>query len=440
MRNLDWKVECRNLALWMLLAGPIGWGLGILPWALLSVSFGYIAWTWYQLERINNWLHSDAQTQPPESGGLWGLVFDGIYQLQITSSKERDRLQKSIDYLQDSFASLDDAAVILSETGNITWCNEAAGRTLGLRFPEDSNQSLVNLIRLPEFIRYFEGNDYKEGLQVISPYNSEYKLLINITHFGKGSRLLFARDITETSRLQEMRKDFVANVSHELRTPLTVINGYLETLSDVQSVGVTKDELRWRRAIEQMLVQSRRMESLIKDLIALSRLESISEQSVQSLIDVSPMIERIREEALATVKGKRDIIIECDDSIQLQGNSDEIHSAFANLVLNAAKYTPENGTIWVRWYRRSPQQVCLTVEDNGDGIDSHHIPRLTERFYRVDKSRSIDTGGTGLGLAIVKHILFRHQAELSITSELGSGSNFTCVFPHSRSVTRSNIA
>ena len=440
MRNLDWKIECRNLALWMMLVGSFGWALGILPWAILSVSLAYICWTWYQMQRINDWLYSHAENPPPESAGLWGSVFDGIYQLQITSSKERDRLQKSVDYLQDSFASLDDAAVILNETGSITWSNDAARRTLGLRFPEDSNQSLVNLIRSPEFIRYFESNDYREGLQIISPYNDAYQLLITITHFGKGSRLMFARDVTETSRLQEMRKDFVANVSHELRTPLTVINGYLETLMDVDTAGVTEDELRWRRAIEQMLIQSRRMESLIKDLISLSRLESVSEQSEQGLIDVSPMIERIREEALAMVKGKRDIIVECDDSIQLQGNPGEIHSAFANLVLNAAKYTPENGTIWIRWYRRSPHQVCLTVEDNGDGIDSHHIPRLTERFYRVDKSRSIDTGGTGLGLAIVKHILFRHQAELSITSELGIGSNFTCIFPHERSVTRSNIA
>ena len=314
---------------------------------------------------------------------------------------------------------------------------------MGLRYPDDTNQQLTNLIRVPEFIRYFESGDYLQSLHLESPHNSHYHLQINVTSFGRGSRLLFARDMTENNRLQEMRKDFVANVSHELRTPLTVINGYLETLSyradhpdDVNGGG---DELRWRRAIEQMLVQSHRMETLIKDLIILSRLESVPESVQQDEIELRPMLEMVREEVLAAVKGERDISIDCDDSLHLLGNGDELHSAITNLVMNAAKYTGDKGQILIRWYG-DQHHVYLSVEDDGEGIDSYHFPRLTERFYRVDKSRSIDTGGTGLGLAIVKHILLHHQAELRISSTLGKGSTFSCVFPRLRAVAESHIA
>jgi two-component system phosphate regulon sensor histidine kinase PhoR len=440
MRHVDWKVECNKIALYLLIAGFIGWIFGILPWALLLVSLVYIAWTLYQLQRVKTWLLQPPNVELPESGGLWGDVFDSIHQLQVKGRKEVSRLQATVDYLQDSFSSLEDATVMLGDLGEISWSNEAAEKTLGLRFPEDRNQQLINLVRSPEFIRYFEKGDYSSALQITSPYNTNYQLLITITYFGKGSRLLFARDITETNRLLEMRKDFVANVSHELRTPLTVITGYLETMSDMGGNNdQLPDELRWRRVIDQMLNQSRRMESLIKDLIVLSRLESVNHQSTQVEIDVAPMLAMIREEVLAAIKGKREIIIECDEDLRLLGNNDEIRSAFSNLVMNAAKYSGEDGTVWVRWEMQH-KQPCFTVEDDGEGIDSHHIPRLTERFYRVDKSRSIETGGTGLGLAIVKHILLRHEAELQITSHLGEGSCFSCVFPSNRALSRSEIA
>jgi two-component system phosphate regulon sensor histidine kinase PhoR len=439
MHNVDWKIEARNISLCLIGAGLIGVSFGVLPWALLLVCLGYIGWTLYQLQRLKNWLQLQQHQPPPESEGLWGDIYDALYQQQQQSRKALGRLQATVDYLQDSFASLEDAAVMLGEHGDISWSNEAAEKTLGLRFPQDKNQQLINLIRSPEFIAYFEGGDYQKALQMPSPYNSNYQLHVTITNFGRGSRLLFARDITETHRLQQMRKDFVANVSHELRTPLTVITGYLETMSDLPDGKLAGDQLRWRRAIEQMLNQSRRMEVLIKDLIVLSRLETVTQESRQGPIAVASMLAMIREEVLAAIKGRREIIIEADDSLQLLGNSDEIHSAFANLMMNAAKYTDENGKIWVRW-QRTQQQLCLSVEDDGEGIDSHHIPRLTERFYRVDKSRSIETGGTGLGLAIVKHILMRHQAELKISSDLGEGSSFSCVFPASRAVSHSNTA
>ncbi|MFA7554196.1 MAG: phosphate regulon sensor histidine kinase PhoR [Spongiibacteraceae bacterium] len=437
MYTIDWKIECRNLCVWFSLAGLLGWLLGLLPWLLLLASFVYIGWTVFQLQRIQLWLIRRSGVAPPETGGMLGNVFDGIYRMHRQNLQERSKLQAEVDYLQDSLASLEDAAVMIDHRGNIQWSNRAAERLLGLRYPEDRQQQLVNLIRAPEFLSYFESKDYTQSLQIRSPHNNHYHLQINITHFGEGSQLLFARDITETNRLLQMRKDFVANVSHELRTPLTVITGYLETMSDNGAQASVANESRWRRAMEQMLNQSRRMEVLIKDLIILSRLESVPVNAKHTAVAIYPVLSMIRDEVLSAIKGDRSITITCDKSIALLGNADELHSAFANLIMNAAKYTADQGSISIRCYH-DEQYLYLEVEDNGEGIDDHHLPRLTERFYRVDKSRSIDTGGTGLGLAIVKHILLRHQAELRISSSLGQGSVFTCVFPIVKMVGQSN--
>jgi two-component system, OmpR family, phosphate regulon sensor histidine kinase PhoR len=432
MNNIDRKIEIRSIGLLLLFAGSIGWYLGFLPWTLLIACIGYICWNLYQLRRVHQWLLQTDETDPPEGVGLWGDVLDNLYRIQKGAREERLRLQAAVDYMRDSFASLDDAAVMIDSRGNIEWSNKAAEKLLGLRYPEDTHQQLLNLLRAPEFIRYFESEDYRQSLQMASPRSNHNQLQINITYFGQGSRLLFARDITETYRLQVMRTDFVANVSHELRTPLTVINGYLETLADHD----VADDLRWRRAINQMLIQSHRMESLIEDLIILSRLETMPEATEQNRLEIRPILESICEEVQASVKGEREISIDCDDSIQLMGSAKELRSAFANLISNAAKYTDPQGEITVRWYGDS-DHIYLSVEDNGEGIDSQHLPRLTERFYRVDKSRSMDTGGTGLGLAIVKHILLHHQAELKISSTIGEGSTFSCEFPRSRAVFRS---
>ena len=436
MHNTDWKIESRNFFLLLLLAGFVGSMFGFLPWFLFVACLAYVAKALFQLQRIHAWLSQQTETDPPEGKGLWGEVFDGIYRLQRQGKEERLKLQAAVDYMQDSFASLDDGTVMIDKLGNIEWSNTAAEKLLGLRFPDDKGQHLLNLIRTPEFIRYFDDADYQQSLDMASPHNNHYQLHINITYFGRGSRLLFARDITETNRLQEMRKDFVANVSHELRTPLTVINGYLEALADN---GIGTDEIRWRRAIDQMLNQSHRMEALIKDLIMLSRLESVNDVVNDESIELRPMLEMIREEVLASKMGAHNITIESDDSLLLQGEYRELYSAFTNLVMNAAKYTPDSGEIIIRWYG-DQQHAYLAVEDNGEGIEDHHLPRLTERFYRVDKSRSIDTGGTGLGLAIVKHILLRHQAELIITSSVGEGSVFCCQFPIRRALSHSHIA
>jgi two-component system phosphate regulon sensor histidine kinase PhoR len=350
-------------------------------------------------------------------------------------SDELDLLKSRLAYLRDSFASLTDGVVILDAAGNIEWNNQAAEQLLGLNFPTDKGQPLINLVRNPQFVQYFEAKDYDEFLELSPQQNADLHLQVQISFFGQGSRLLFVRDITHTYRLQQMRRDFVANVSHELRTPLTVITGYLETLSDSSLAS----DVRWRRAIDQMLAQSHRMESLVRDLILLSRLESVPDAIEQNKVDVLPLLQMIAEEVRSAIKGQRTIEISCDQSISLMGHKDELRSAITNLVMNAAKYSEEGDTITVRWYA-DQQAAYLEVKDTGIGIADYHIPRLTERFYRVDQSRHVETGGTGLGLAIVKHVLSRHQAELNITSVLGEGSAFTCVFPLMRTVVNSDMA
>ena len=430
MNTITWKAECRSLAFVLLILALIGWYVNLVHWFLLAGSLSYVVWTFYQLRRMHLWLTQTDSLSPPESIGFWGEVFDSIYRRQRQSIEENVRLQAVVNYLQASFASLDDGAVMIDKRGYIEWSNQAASELLGLRYPEDRRQQIANLIRCPEFSRYFEADKYEAALQMVSPHNNIYHLQINIKHFGEGSRLLFARDITETNRLQQMRTDFIANVSHELRTPLTVIKGYLETFAQYgfldreNAVG----ECRSKRMIGQMVAQSNRMEMLVNGLMVLARLESVPEVDNLELVMIFPMLSSIREEVLAAVKGARSIRIECDENSQIRGNSFELRSAFNNLVMNAAKYTQTGGEITVRWRQRS-KSATLEVADNGEGIESYHIPRLTERFYRVDKSRASETGGAGLGLAIVKHILLRHKAHLTVTSRLGEGSVFCCEFP-----------
>jgi len=435
MQIVNWKSEVKILLIVLIPAFFVDWFFDILPWTILFVIASYLTWTFLQLRRIHRWLNHESHKPPPYSSGLWGDIFDSIYRLERQNKEEKIRLQAAVDYLRDSFASLDDATVMVNKRGNIEWSNLAAQNLLGLRYPEDTGHQLVNLVRTPEFIDYFESRDYDDVLEMNAPQDPRIKLHVQVTFFGEGSRLLFARDVTRTNKLMEMRKDFVANVSHELRTPLTVINGYLETLHDNEIT----DAGRLQRIVEQMLGQSHRMESLVKDLILLSRLETVPEAMEQQEIDILSLIEAIRIEAMASSLGERLITIEGDATISLMGNMDELRSAFTNLIINAVKYTEEGGHIHVSWYR-DKNNAYLEVTDDGIGIDRHHLSRLTERFYRVDTSRSIDTGGTGLGLAIVKHVLMRHQGDLEVNSTIGKGSTFTCVFPLTRAIAQSHSA
>jgi two-component system phosphate regulon sensor histidine kinase PhoR len=406
---------------------------GEYAWALVLGLTGYLGWHLQQLLRLHKWLRTrQGDEAPPDGYGLWGEVFDSIYHLQRRDQKVRGRLQAVIDRVQESTAALKDAVIMLDRDGNLEWWNIAAEKLLGLKTPQDSGQQITNLVRDPRFIEYFENHNYNEPLELPSPVSDRLRLQFHITQYGNREHLMLVRDITRLYQLEQMRKDFVANVSHELRTPLTVISGYLETLLD----NVEDVNPRWLRALQQMQQQGGRMQNLLNDLLLLAKLEATDYPSDNQPVAVDLLLLSIKNDAQA-LSGERHhrISLEADPHLKLKGSEAELRSAFSNLVFNAVKYTPDEGEIRVRWWG-DEQGAHLSVQDSGLGIEGKHLPRLTERFYRVDSSRASNTGGTGLGLAIVKHVLLRHRARLDIVSSLGKGSTFTCHFPSLQVVRR----
>ncbi|SFI08672.1 PAS/PAC sensor signal transduction histidine kinase [Pseudomonas guineae] len=432
--NQDWRGSLiRHL---LLLSGAcllLGLITGEYAWVLVLGLAGYLGWHLQQLLRLHKWLRTrEGDEAPPEGYGLWGEVLDSIYHLQRRDQKVRGRLQAVIDRVQESTAALKDAVIMLDRDGNLEWWNIAAEKLLGLKTPQDSGQQITNLLRDPRFIDYFDNHNYNEPLELPSPVNNHLRLQFHITRYGNREHLMLVRDITRLHQLEQMRKDFVANVSHELRTPLTVISGYLETLLD----NVENVNPRWLRALQQMQQQGGRMQNLLNDLLLLAKLEATDYPSDNQPVAVDLLLLSIKNDALA-LSGERHhrISLEVDPHLKLKGSETELRSAFSNLVFNAVKYTPDEGEIHVRWWS-DEQGAHLSVQDTGLGIEAKHLPRLTERFYRVDSSRASNTGGTGLGLAIVKHVLLRHRAHLDIISHLGKGSTFTCHFPPLQMVRR----
>lgn len=422
MATAGWWKEFRKVALYFLIVVGLGALLGHALVALAVAAVALVAYWLFQLRRVSQWMrHPDVE--PPEARGIWGEFFDSIYKLQRTDREERDRLQTAVSYLRDSLAALKDAAVLIDPSANIEWGNEAAQRLLGLQYPRDRGQAIVNLLRVPDFSAYFTEGDFHEPLLTESPLDPGVQLLVEITEFGRGSRLMFARDVTRERQLEKMRRDFVANVSHELRTPLTVISGYLLTLMDTD-IG---EEERLRRPMLQMQQQAERMETLLKDLLWLSQIESTEGREEHQPLDMAELVGEVKEFVHGAYPD-RVVSIDVTTSKSIEGNYKHLYSAVSNLVINALKYSA--GEVRIEW-SEDEEGLTLSVRDEGPGIDAVHLPRLTERFYRVDKSRAQMTGGTGLGLAIVKHVLAGHQAHLEIDSEVGVGSNFRCVFPAS---------
>jgi len=410
----------------------LGVFLGNVFLVLFIGSSAYIVFTLSQLLRLKNWLsqdHSYSDANPPESIGLWGEIFDGIYRLQKQKRKASHHLESIINKAQESSAALEMAVVMINKHGNLDWWNLASEKLLGLQHPQDQNQSVTNLIRDPAFADYFQQKEYANTLKIASANNSSRTLEFQIALFGEQERLMIVRDITQIQKLESMRKDFIGNVSHELGTPITVIKGYIEAILD------NSQELqsRWQKPLQQMQQQSERMENIVKDLLVLSSLEteSIGTQHGDA-IQIGILLQEIMGdvEQMFTDKSQHfELSIESDAIVQ--GDKAELYSAFSNLIVNAGKYTPSGGHIKVHC-EQDEEGLRVRFSDDGIGIEQHHIPRLTERFYRVDVSRSTETGGTGLGLAIVKHILARHDAQLSISSNPGRGSSFTCLFPSSQ--------
>lgn len=388
--------------------------------SVLALLLGQHVW---QLQRLARWLQQPNEV-PPEAHKLWGEVFDGIYHYQRRKKADQQQLTTLLERIQDSSQALRDGVVMIDHTGDLEWWNQAAEKMLGLSPASDRGQPITHLLRNPQFVDYYERQNYLDPLVLPSHLEEDRLFEYQITLFGKNERLLLVRDCTKMQRLERMRRDFVANVSHELRTPLTVLSGYLETFSDHAQELPTQ----WQRGLTLMTEQSARMEHLVTELLTLSRLETSEFKAEAAPIDVAELLAAIRQDALALPEYQHQIILEVDEQLYLRGCINELRSAFSNLLFNAVKYTPAGSTVAVHWYR-DQAAAYLAVKDNGPGIDSKHLGFLTQRFYRVDDSRSSQTGGTGLGLAIVKHVMLRHQGRLEITSTAEQGSCFTCRFP-----------
>ncbi len=432
----NWLVHLRHLALAILLFWLLGLWLGQIAWTLVTGLGLYVAWTLFQISKLQRWLAlPDYEQEPPESRGIWGDLFDGIYRLQSRHHRFQEQLQKLIDRGQQSTNALRDAVILTNNRGAMEWWNKAAEDLLGLRFPTDRGQLIQNLVRNPRFKRYFSSRDYSERLRIHSPHKPHIMLSVQITLFGEGDRLILAQDITRLNHLESMRRDFISNVSHELRTPLTVLGGYLETILD----HAEDMPARWQRALHQMQQQAQRMQALVTDLLLLSKLEAHDETQRHQPLDLSPLLDRIIQDARALSGNQHLINLEKRTHSGFLGDEAQLHSAFSNIIFNAVKYTPAGGRIDIDWWD-DDQGVHLSVRDTGMGFDPIHIPRLTERFYRADPSRTTQTGGTGLGLAIVKHVLINHEGELEIQSQQGKGSCFTCHFPHRRQVALGQLA
>lgn len=386
---------------------------------------GLLALHLSNFRKLAVWLKNPDIRHLPEGNGIWDDVFASLYQELRRHSRSETRLISALERLQLAAGALPDGVVVLNETDQIEWCNSIAGRLLGLSLEQDEGQPISYLVRQTEFINYLNARNYAEPLHFKSTRNPDVSLELQLVPFGENQKLLICRDITHLDKIETMRRDFIANVSHELRTPLTVVGGFLETLKDIE--GAVPDNLR--HYFDLMEDQTGRMRNLVEDLLMLSQLESSQNPPQESVVDIPGLLMTVHTEAKNLSAGRHQITIDhMDETLDLRGNRDELHSAFGNLVNNAIRYTPAGGEIHIRWQLRD-QEAIFSVQDTGIGIEQHHIPRLTERFYRVDRSRSRETGGTGLGLSIVKHILTRHQARLEIHSELGKGSTFSVIFP-----------
>ena len=419
---MSWFNAATRIFFLTVLAAALGFYYGYPMIAVIITLVCLVAYWLYQLRRVQLWLHDPVQP-PPDVYGIWGDLLAQIYLHQRKNKEAQESLQSAVNYLQDSFASMRDGVVMVDEQGAIAWFNKAVEPLLGLRYPDDTGQTLTNLVRAPEFNTYFLGDDYVLPLQYCTTGDVPSHLRVEITRFGEGARLLFVRDVTAAVRMERIRRDFVGNVSHELRTPLTVITGYLGTfLTDTDRFPPP-----YQKALRQMEQQAQRMENLLKDLLWLSRIESEDREGEQELVNISALLAELRDEVVGTNPG-RALELEIETSHRVCGDYRELYSAVSNLVNNAIKYSPEDGLVKVSW-RQQGDSCLLTVRDWGMGIDPVHFSRLTERFYRVDDSRSSATGGTGIGLAIVKHVAMAHGAQLQIDSQLGEGSTFTLVFP-----------
>lgn len=409
------------LILWPLAGLPVA--LGVFAAVLLALLLMHARY----LGRLLSWLRDPSPETVPQGAGTWDEAFAALYRLLRRQRQSESRLTATLMDFQRAGAAMPDGLVILDQTDRIEWCNPRAERHFGVDLARDTGQSITYLVRHPQFAANLQAQNYGEPLTLRQWRGADLTLSVQLVPYGDRQKLVISRDITELDRVEAVRRDFIANVSHELRTPLTVLVGFLETLSDARPL----DGELLRKSLPLMSSQARRMQRLIEDLLTLSRLESASNLLREEQVNVPELARALYHDALALSGGRHRITLEVDCDDWLAGSEEELRSAFSNLVSNAVRYTPDGGEVAISWQRRA-DGATFSVRDTGIGIESAHIPRITERFYRVDRGRSRETGGTGLGLAIVKHVVSRHQAVLEITSELGRGSVFGMAFPRAR--------
>lgn len=421
LERLSWKRLALELLLCCLPAVIIGLIYGHLPWFLLAAVTLLLGWHFRNLLRLSWWLWVDRSMTPPPGQGSWEPLLYGLHQMQLRNKKRRRELGSLIKRFRSGAESLPDALVMTTEEGAIFWCNGLAQQLLGLRWPDDNGQNILNLLRYPEFSRYLGEKNFVRPLTLV--LNNGRHLEFRVVPYAEGQWLMVARDVTQMHQLEGARRHFFANVSHELRTPLTVLQGYLEMMQDQSLEGPLRD-----KALSTMREQTSRMEGLVRQLLTLSRIEAAPAIALNEKIDVPLMLRVVEREAQTLSNGKHALTFEVEPNLKVYGNEEQLRSAISNLVYNAVNHTPAGTQITVGWHRL-PQGIIFSVKDNGAGIGAEHLPRLTERFYRVDKARSRQTGGSGLGLAIVKHALGHHDTKLDIESTVGKGTTFSFILP-----------
>ena len=423
------RQELLKAALVATLGGLIGYWFDHLWFGVSFMLAMYLGIHLRYLILLRAWAEHPKRVELPEPGGIWGDIYEHLLDLQRSNRKRKKKLAAILAEFQSSTEALPDGAVVLGPAGDIVWFNTAAQALLGLRLPQDIGLRVVNLVRHPEFTDYFARGDYKDEVEVPSTVNRTVTLSLRVIPYGNNQRLMIIRDISGLHRLAAARRDFVANASHELRTPLTVLRGYLEMM-EPESKG-EGSLVAWHAPLAEMRNQATRMESLITDMLKLARLESGAIQSRQDVLDVPRLLERALDDARTLSRQRHALDTQVEDDLLLFGHETEMQSVFSNLLQNAVHYTPAGGRIGMRWWSDG-DGAHFEVSDSGIGIAEQDIPRLTERFYRVDVGRSRASGGTGLGLSIVKHALERHEGRLEILSTVGAGSRFICHFPPHR--------
>lgn len=422
-----------SIGLWAaigwLCAKWLGEGTG---WAVFSLGLLLmIMVSALQLSRIAKWV-KNIEAPPPPSVGPWDEILAPIYRKLRKDTQTIAELNRHVDGIMLAAEALPDGAITLNEAMQLTWCNQTASEHIGLNLETDRQHSIFNILRAPEFARYAKQPSWPGPVLLhLSKDGQDKALLVQLTRYGIGQFLIVTRDVTQVEKLETTRKDFVANVSHELRTPLTVLSGFLETLRDMPSESLSADQKERYQTL--MLEQAQRMQAIVADLLTLSTLES-SPHAEGEPVRVGRLIHTALQQARILSNDQHVFVENIAEDLCVVGMESELASAISNLLTNAIRYTPKDGTITVSWYVTESGHACYSVQDTGIGIASQDIPRLTERFYRVDRGRSRATGGTGLGLAITKHVAMRHNAELTIHSRFGAGSLFSLIFPPARVV------